>query len=84
MSFMKKLEATIDNEYNEALTENLALGYRTTGKTLLDLNFAVSSLRSKSDREIITRFMKAYYEDKQAAIVWLFFARDARGGLGVL
>ena len=63
-------------------TENEALGYRTTGKELLDLNFAVSSLRREKPREIQARFWKAYYEDPALAIKWLFFARDVRGGLG--
>ena len=82
MDFVSKLETTINKKFNTAITENFALGYRTTGKALLDLNFAVSSLRSKSNKEIINRFMKAYFEDRQTSIVWLFFARDARGGLG--
>lgn len=80
--FMDEIKKTLDNEYNVSVTENGALGYRTTGKALLDLNFAVASLRSASENEIVNKFMKAFCEDKILAMRWLFFARDARQGLG--
>lgn len=75
-------QTALESDTNVARTENGALGYRTTGKELLDLNFAVASLRSASDDEIIRKFMAAYNEDRVLAIKWLFFARDVRGGLG--
>lgn len=62
------------------LTENGAVGYKTTGKELLDLNFMTSSLRNKSEDEIFKLFLKAFYEDKMLAIKWLFFLRDRTGG----
>ena len=80
--FMDEIKKTLDNEYNVSVTENGALGFRTTGKALLDLNFAVASLRSASDDEILNKFMKAFCEDKILAMRWLFFARDVRQGLG--
>lgn len=64
------------------LTENGAVGYMTTGKELLDLNFKTSSLRNKSEDEIFKLFLKAFHEDKLLAIKWLFFMRDAREGMG--
>ncbi len=82
MTFMDNLNETLDEDFNVSITENGAVGYRTTGKALLDLNFAVSSLRNKTDEEVITAFKKAYAEDKLLAIKWLFFAGDVRGGLG--
>lgn len=82
MSFMHAMKSTLNNEFNVSVTENGAVGYRTTGKELLDLNFAVASLRSMSDDQIVNRFKMAFYEDKILAMKWLFFARDARGGLG--
>ena len=82
MSFMNAMKSTLNNEFNVSVTENGAVGYRTTGKELLDLNFAVASLRSMSDVQIVKRFKKAFCEDKVLAMKWLFFARDARGGLG--
>lgn len=78
--FMNALERTVNNE--KAFTENGAVGYRTTGKNLLDLNFAVSSLRNSSSEEISSRFERAFFDDKLTAIKWLFYARDVRGGLG--
>ena len=80
--FMDEIKKTLDNEYNVSVTENGALGFKTTGKALLDLNFAVASLRSASEEEITNKFMKAFCEDKILAMRWLFFARDARQGLG--
>lgn len=70
------------NEMNYNTTENGAVGYRTTGKELLDLNFAIASLRKMSDNEVAKRFMKAFCEDQLLAMKWLFYARDVRGGVG--
>ena len=80
MSFMEKLNNTLNNRTK--LTENGALGCETSGKALVDLNFSVSSLRSKSEKEIIRLFIRAFYEDRVLAVKWLFFLRDVRGGLG--
>ena len=82
MDFMNAVRQTLDNEYNVSITENGAVGYRTTGKELLDLNFAVASLRKMTDAEVAKRFKKAFCEDKVLAMKWLFYARDVRGGLG--
>ena len=80
MNFMNAIQNTINEE--KSVTENGAIGYRTTGKELLDLNFAVASLRSMSDEEVAQRFKKAFCEDNILAMKWLFFARDVRQGLG--
>ena len=80
MSFINQMKQVLDQDL--IVTENSATGYRTTGKALLDLNFAVASLRNASDREIISHFIKAYAEDKTLSLTWLFFARDIREGLG--
>ena len=82
MDFMSNLKSTLNNEYNVSVTENGAVGYHTTGKELLDLNFAVASLRRASEQDIFNRFTKAFFEDKILAMKWLFYARDVRGGLG--
>lgn len=78
--FMNAIKNELNNEIK--YTENGAAGYRTTGKALLDLNFAVASLRRASESDIVNRFIRAYFEDKVVAIKWLFYARDAREGLG--
>lgn len=82
MEFMNAVKQTLDNEYNVSVTENGAVGYRSTGKELLDLNFAVASLRKMSDEEVAKRFMKAFCENKMLAMKWLFYVRDARQGIG--
>lgn len=82
MSFIENLEKTLDNAYNVSITENGARGYKTTNHSLLDMNFKVSSYRNSSDTTIISDFMKAFYEDRVLAMKWLFYARDAREGLG--
>lgn len=63
-------------------TENGALGYETSGKALLDLNFAAASLRGASNQEILSKFKAAYRENRKLALRWAFFARDIKGGLG--
>ena len=44
--FLDQLEEVLDEEANVSMTEKGALGYATTCKPLLDLNYAVSSLRN--------------------------------------
>ena len=80
MAFINQLKSILNNRVSH--TENGALAYATTGKELLDLNFAVASLRNESEEQIIRRFIRAFYEDKLLAVKWLFFLRDIRGGLG--
>jgi hypothetical protein len=74
----------IKNELNneKQYTENGALGFRTSGKKLLDLNFSVASLRSASEQHIIDKFIHSYFEDKITTLKWLFYARDVHEGLG--
>lgn len=80
--FMDNLKETLNEDFNKSITENGAVGYRTTGKELLDINFAISSMRNMDKQEIIDKFVKTFYENKLWAIKWLFFARDAREGIG--
>lgn len=78
--FFDKMKQIINSE--PSYTENGAMGFKTTGHNLLDLNFFVSSLRYESSENIISMYKKAFYDDKILALKWLFFARDARFGLG--
>ena len=82
MDFINRMANELLENYNVSVTENGAVGYRTTGKALLDINFAVASLRSASENEIVEKFKRAFFEDKLLAVKWLFYARDVRGGLG--
>lgn len=72
----------LDGEFNMSITENGAVGYKTTGKNLLDLNFQVSSLRKETPEEIASKFQDAFLDNKLYALKWLFYLRDVRGGLG--
>lgn len=72
----------IENEVGSSVTENGAVGFKSSGHALLDLNFAVSSLRSASDQDIERKFEAAYREDPLLAVLWLFFVRDCRHGQG--
>ena len=80
MGFMTQLQNELNNE--KCLTTNGAVGYATSGKKLLDINFSVTSLRKQPESEIINKFMDAYYEDPVLAMRWLFYARDCRQGIG--
>ena len=80
-----KFEAALKSTLNDqtSLTENGAVGFKTSGKALCDINFAVSSLRSASKTQILKMWQEAYAEDPVVAIKWLFMARDIRGdGMG--
>ena len=80
--FLDKMKQVLDEDFNESITENGAVGYRTTGKAILDFNFRVSSYRNKSEDEIITDFMKVFVEGKILAMQFLFYIRDREEGLG--
>ena len=82
IKFLNAMKKTVNREYNVSITENGALGYRTTGKELLDINFSVSSMRNMSEQKIIDKFVKTFYEDKLLAVKWLFYAADVREGMG--
>ena len=76
MNFIQALE----NELNRSVTENGALGLKTTA--LLDMNFKVTSYRNKSEDEIVADFKNSFNEDALLALKWLFYCRDIRAGLG--
>lgn len=70
------------NYQNLSVTENGAVGYKTTGHCLLDFHFMVSSLRDCKEDFITREFIKVYYESPKYAVKWLFFLRDIWEGLG--
>ena len=80
---IKELKANLEKENNYQLTENGAVGYKSTGSVLTDLNFRVSSMRGNGvTQDDVNIFVQAMNENLEYAIKWLFFARDVRGGLG--
>ena len=72
----------LENELNKTQTENGAAAYESTGSNCLDLFASVGALRYQSKKQIIDLFVRAFAEDRNAAMKILFFARDIRGGLG--
>lgn len=81
--FGNALKETVEsNEFNVSVTENGAVGYETTGKELLDMNYQISSMRKMSEEEIQDKFTKVYFENKLLAIKFLFFVGDVREGVG--
>ena len=69
-NFMSAMKNEMDNR--TSITENGAVGWATTGKKFLDLNFAVASLRKASEQEIINKFIDAYYENPRLAMPQMF------------
>lgn len=67
---------------NVAVTENGGLGYRTTGKALLDLNFSMPAMRTMDPHTVYERFKLAFAENPLLALKWIFYARDVRQGPG--
>ncbi|MBQ8696859.1 MAG: DUF2828 family protein [Clostridia bacterium] len=72
----------LKKESNCTFTENGGLTHESTESDCLDLFATVGAIRRESDEEIVTRFMRAFTENKDIAMKLLFFARDIRGGLG--
>jgi len=80
MNFMERLHSTLTDRIK--VTENGAVGFETSKNALVDLNFAVASLRNASEDEIIRKFIFAFNQNRVLAVKWLFYLRDVRGGLG--
>ena len=72
----------INNKMNNALTLNGAVTNRTSGSFCLDLFFRAGAMRSASEEDIAAAVIRAYAEDPVKTLKIVFFARDARGGLG--
>jgi hypothetical protein len=80
-TFMGMIAQTAADD-SRSVTENGAIGHKTTGKALVDLNFGISSFRQKTKKDIEDAFLDAYAENPELALKYLFFSRDVRGGLG--
>ena len=75
LNFLKK-------EANNTYTENGAMAYRSTESFCLDMFFKAGAMRNASAEEIEAVVDRAYAEDPDKTMKIVFFARDARGGLG--
>lgn len=78
--FSEALNNTIKNE--NSITENGAIGHKTSGTALVDFFFKASSYRHRSEGEIEYDFSRVYDENPLLALKTLFFVGDIRGGLG--
>ena len=76
------IKEELDKQDNYSLTENGAVGYKSSKSALVDINYKVASLRNSDEDEIVALFNEAFRENKEYALKWLFFARDIREGLG--
>lgn len=78
MSFLNDLI----NNSNKTLTQNGAITNRSSGTFCLDLFFSAGAMRQASEEQIAAAVTRAYAEDPVKTMKIIFFARDARGGLG--
>ena len=76
------IEKELKKQDNYSITENGAIGYKSSGSALVDINYKISSLRQSEEKEIENLFDKAFDENREYALKWLFYARDAREGVG--
>ena len=75
LNFLKK-------ESNITYTENGGTAYRSSESFCLDMFFKAGAMRNSSADEISDTVSRAYAEDPDKTMKIIFFARDARGGLG--
>ena len=67
---------------NFTRTENNALTHKTSLSHLVDFFATGGALRNVGEDVIISRFSKAFGEDKLLALKTIFYFRDIRGGQG--
>ena len=63
-------------------TENGGTAYRSSESFCLDMFFKAGAMRNSTAAEIADVVIRAYAEDPDKTMKIVFFARDARGGLG--
>ncbi|MCR5260909.1 MAG: DUF2828 family protein [Candidatus Gastranaerophilales bacterium] len=72
----------LKEEANKTETLNGAVTNISSGKFCLDLFSSIGASRNLDEQELVTRFHRAFCENKNLAMKILFYARDIRGGLG--
>lgn len=72
----------LKNESNMTYTENGGTAYRSTESFCLDMFFKAGAMRNSTAEEIADVVTRAYAENPDKTMKIIFFARDARGGLG--
>ena len=83
MNFMDALKFNQNDTYNNiSITENGAVGFKTTNSKILDFNYMITSMRNMDEKEIIKRFREAYNENPMLMMRFLFYVGDIKEGLG--
>ena len=72
----------LKEESNLTTTENGGTAYLSSESFCLDLFFKAGAMRGSSAEDIADAVTRAYAEDPLKTMKIVFFARDARGGLG--
>ena len=72
----------LKEESNMTYTENGGTAYRSTESSCLDMFFKAGAMRNSTAGEIADVVTRAYAENPDKTMKIVFFARDARGGLG--
>lgn len=63
-------------------TENGGTAYRSSESYCLDMFFKAGAMRNAKPKDIADTVTRAFAEDPDKTMKIVFFARDARGGLG--
>lgn len=82
MNFAQSVKNQNTTVSNRKLTENGAVAYSTLSNDLLDLFATIGALRSRSEKDIETKFSRAFAQDRLLATKMLFYCGNIRGGLG--
>ena len=83
MNFMDALNFNQNDTYNNiSITENGAVGFKTTNSKILDFNYMITSMRNMDEKEIVKRFREAYNENPMLMMRFLFYVGDIKEGLG--
>ena len=83
MNFMDALKFNQADTYNNiSITENGAVGFKTTNSKILDFNYMITSMRNMDEKEIVKRFREAYNENPMLMMRFLFYVGDIKEGLG--
>lgn len=78
MSFIRELE----KQTNLTYTENGAIALSSTGDDLVNLFSVLGAMRPRTEEEIEEKFERAYAVNPELVTRMVFYARDAREGLG--
>lgn len=79
---MNKLIKEMERSSNITTTANGAKSLASSLNSCVDFFGSISSMRARSEDQVVSAFTKAFAEDNLTALRILFNARDIRGGQG--